>query len=398
MCKVTVYNFVQGLFVYWEVVKMAKRNNVINFAVKRRQKRRKTELKRKYQNKTVNEKDIKRYRRAAIILAVAAFLLMVIEVVIALALGEMSSLFSSWAEALKSILVGMIAILDVILFWIGEKKGDVRNRYVTICIFIFVVFMLFVVSFLDLLGFAIDDRVETVAEADSPIPIKIEVSGEYQKEVYSAKEDIFIERLERYYGVEEGSIPQEETVDKMAILIERELSNSVNIQVNITIPQSYTDNCFIADILYGFYNDNNEMLKEDYSDYVITELGKNILDNLKKAKDYRELADRAHEDSTNQRLIGLYCIDLSDEYLRTGDIVSAEDELLDAANWAIKSIITAAAKGNQKQMKSALKVLESAEERLSDLQDKIGDSSIQKVKNCLEAYSIVVDNWEVKQQ
>lgn len=398
MCKVAVYNFVQGLFVYWEAVKMAKRNNVVNFASKRRQKGMATKPKKKYQNQTVGGINIKRYKYVARILLVLIVILVGSESIIALKFNVMASLLHYWAEAYKSAFVEIIAILNTILLFIGGIRKDAKKSYFSICIFSIVICVVSAISILELTGLVLEVREQQAAEHSDSSTVIVEVSGEYKKEFYSSREDIFIERLERYYGVEEGSISQEETIDKMVILIEKELRNKVNTHVDTEIPKSYEENCFIANTLYEFYDDNREMLEEDYNDYIITELRENILGNVEKAKYYRKLADRAYEDSTNQRLIGLYCIDLSDDYLRTGDIVSAEVELVSAANWAIKSIITAAVKGNRKQMESALEVLELAEGRLSNLEDEIGDSNIQKVKKCLDAYRIVVDNWEAKQQ
>ena len=82
---------------------MAKRNNIIYFAVKRRRKDLKKEFNRKNQDQTKDRENVKQYRCAAIILTVLAIVLVGIEVIIALSVRGCFQSFLSRSRSLRTV-------------------------------------------------------------------------------------------------------------------------------------------------------------------------------------------------------------------------------------------------------------------------------------------------------
>lgn len=240
------------------------------------------------------------------------------------------------------------------------------------------------------------DKEQTVTVS---IEEMLEVMSSIQDQVghklplYILEEDLFMEKLEAYCGIPDNDITQEERPGIMAKIILPYLKSNVVVVSEKDLPNSYETNVLMADIVYKIFselleeseNTENVSIKNKIYDYALS--------RLEEAIKYRKEADNSLGTAENRRLIGVYNIDAGVCCQRMGKLDSATVYYENAAEWAIKSIYSAAIENDVKAMNNAWDVLNNAACKLEEVEDSSDGDSVQKVKNIRDAYKIVIDQW-----
>lgn len=229
---------------------------------------------------------------------------------------------------------------------------------------------------------------------------------EYLKEQYSRDDDIFVVYLERYCGVEKGTIAEESEAEERADIIIKDIEICKKDREGNKKPQLFFENWRFADYEFQVYESQkevlNKMLNQDETlienKYFINETRGLRIEELETAKKYRKLADEQYEDAENQKLLAQYCIGLCDEYLREYDYNSSQESfdlalanLLEGAEWAVKSIYNAIVEDNKDKMLKGMKELENVITRLENMSNKIGEDTISMVKDGRDAYRVLIE-------
>lgn len=282
----------------------------------------------------------------------------------------------------------------------GAYKNKKVLRQVVILVFVATLFLPMPISALKW-GKIPNDRSTESLTLGEPIVISnpVEVTGaevRYTKP-YSRDEDIFVEVLELYYGVEKGAIAEEEEAAARADIIEKDIDANRKEWEGKTEPQLFWDNWYRADYWYRVYKKQIEILEEDMDtvleedDAYLSDIREYRIDALIEAKMFRKLADDQYEDAENQKLTAQYCIGISDEYMSYKSYSLALDNLQEGAEWAVKSIYSAIMEGNKDKMWKGVAELDNVIERLERMGDKISEDIILKVKDVRDAYRILIE-------
>lgn len=282
----------------------------------------------------------------------------------------------------------------------GAYKNKKVLRQVVILVFVATLFLPMPISALKW-GKIPDDKPAESPALGKPIVISapVEVTGaevRYTKP-YSRDEDIFVEELELYYGVEKGAIAEEEEAAARANIIEKVINESRKEREGKTKPQLFWDNWHMADYWFRIYKKQIEILEEDKGTILgedeayLNDIREYRIDTLKEAKKFRKLADDQYEDAENQRLTAQYCIGISDEYISQKSYSLALDNLQEGAEWAVKSIYNAIIESNKDKMWKGMTELDNVIERLERMREKISEDIILKVKDVRDAYWILIE-------
>ena len=216
----------------------------------------------------------------------------------------------------------------------------------------------------------------------------------YQLRQYILEEDIFMENLEQYCGIPDNSLSQNERIDKMAELILLYLQNHVDDTVDKKLPHSYETNVLLADVRYGGFSYYKEQCEKPEYVGIKKEIYDCELTELEEAINCRIKADKALPTAENRRLIGVYYIDEGILRQNISEAGSAAACYESAAEWAVKSICSAATGNDVEAMKDAWGVLNSAAIYLEDVEESSDGENVQKVKNIRDAYIMVINQWK----
>ncbi len=339
------------------------------------------------------EKEKKRIRICAVLCILAGCIGLVIIIYFACRFSVIGRLLDFWAQSIITILVVLIEIA-VGAISIYEKQNMSRGkRFCFMIVSSGAAAVWLLASALKLLSLILDATAKPATIEPQPVAYIVESQQTYQKAMYSMEDDIFVEKIYAYCGIEEDTLSEEECLAQRANIIRESMEKSVDPDARQSKPQSFVDNWDLADDEYRVYLYRKGMDTEGKSDNVLTKEKEKRLEDLESAKNYRILADYEYQDADNQRLITLYCIDSCDEYLQDNETDLAVQNLYEAAEWAVKSINSAAVFNDKGKMEEALKELKKAADRLEDLQGVIGDENIKKIIDCKDAYEKVISEW-----
>ena len=262
----------------------------------------------------------------------------------------------------------------------GAYKNKKILRQVVIFVFVATLFLPMPISALKW-GKIPVDKPEESSTLGEPLatPYPVEVSGaEVRYSMpYLRDEDIFVEELELYCGVEKGSIAEGEEAKKRADILEKDIYASRKRREGKTKPPLFSANWEVADHEFRVFESQQKILEEEIhkdetlseNKYFINEARKQRIDELETAKYYRIEADNQYEDAENQKLLAQYCISLCDEYLRDYEYNSSQesfdlalDNLQEGAEWAVKSMYNAAVVGDKDKIWKGMAELDKAVE------------------------------------
>lgn len=377
---------------------MADRNNIINYAPWRKNPKIRRKSNKKSMRPSGSDENMKVKRIKYFIVATPVLLLLwfVMLVVKAVASGNVSGFLHFYSNLLVILIAACVPVIGAI---VGAVQNAHKGKWTTALICALVVYVviagLLTACTTELVALTVDKKLDEEL-ADIPVAQTeqtehAEKETVYEKKRYSFKDDLFIEEVEIYYGIEKG-VTDEEALKMRADLILEDIEKEKITRVKREVPKSFWDNWEIADYLYDTYKFQLEEAGNTDRKSILSDLKTYRLDNLKAAKKHRELADEQHEDPDNQHLLALYCVDLCDEYLRDEDINSASAELVEGAEWTVKSIYNAAVTGSKQKAEEGYLVLEKVTERLEKLSGEISGEIIEKIRNCMDAYEIVLQN------
>lgn len=241
------------------------------------------------------------------------------------------------------------------------------------------------------------------ADKEQPVTVSIEEMQEalsgiqdqvvYQLQPYSLEEDLFMENLEQYCGIPDNSIAQEERLGIMTEIILSYLKSNAAVVSVKDLPYSYETNVLMGNVLYNNFldlmeeseNSENISIKDKIYDYALS--------RLEEAINFRTEADDSLYTAENRRLIGVYNIDAGVCCQHMGALDSAAVYYKNAAEWAVKSIYSAAIENDVNAMNEAWNVLNNAADKFEEVEGSSDGDSVQKVKNIRDAYKMVVDQW-----
>ncbi len=216
----------------------------------------------------------------------------------------------------------------------------------------------------------------------------------YQLRQYILEEDLFLENLEQYCGITVNTISQDERSSIMADIILSYLKNNIKDTAEKQPSQSYDRNVMMGNVMHEDFCDLNKKSKKLENRSITKEICSHALNALDEAIKYRIKADNSLRTPENRRLIGVYNIDSGDCHQRIDEIDSAAKCYENAAEWAVKSIYSAAVENNVKTMKAAWNVLNNAANKLEEVEGSSDGDRVQKVNSIRDAYKIVIEQWE----
>lgn len=321
-------------------------------------------------------------------------------IIISISAGKESNFLSVFADTLKDLWIGIVSGATAVCGTTVAKKVRFAH-YAGIFLCANLLFALFLCS-LKWKAIDPDKTAENLALGGivpTAIPVSTEVSEPevvYPKERYSRDDDIFVEKLELYCGVEIGAIAEEYVAEKRADILAKDIETSKKIREGKTKSQLFWDNWHMADYMFRVYSkqrdiyddDKNTSLKdndkylEDICNYRLSDLGEAIR--------YRILADEQYEDAENQKLLAQYFIGLADEYISQESYSLASENLQEGAKWAAKSIYNAIIEGDKDKMQKGMTELDNVINRLEKMGDTINEDAISMVKDGRDAYRVLI--------
>lgn len=380
---------------------MAGRKKIINFAERRRNLKERCRPNKKSTGTSDSDQNLKDKRIKYFIIAVPVLFLLwfVVLVVIAVVSGNVSGFFHYFSNLLVILIAACVPVIGTIATVIWKvHKGKWTITIICVLVVFFFMGCLLIACNFELVALNDDKKLEDERADISEEQIEpteqdelVEKENVYVKKRYSFKDDPFIQEVEVYYGMEKG-VTDEEALKMRADLISEDIEKEKATRVKRDVPKSFWDNWEIADMLYDTYMFQLEEAEKVERKSILPALKSYRLENLQEAKRYRKLADEQHEDPDNQRLLALYCVDLCDEHRRDDDIYSAQAELIEGAEWAVKSIYNAAVEGKKEKVEEGYRVLESVTDRLKEMSGEISGEIIETIINCKDAYEIVLQN------
>lgn len=197
----------------------------------------------------------------------------------------------------------------------------------------------------------------------------------YDVKKYIFNEDPFLENKEQYVEVSLEGLSEDE-IDKYVIdVLLDSVKNKKEKQTKI--PSIYIEDIDKADKQYIIY------LKQ----VNIPVLYERRIDDLKFCMNMRIEADEEYKDPENERLIGVYYIDLADEYLRDKKVNKAVDCFEEASKWGMISIQTKLANDDY-NFDEALDVLSKSSKKMNQLEN-IGDKHKENLEYVYKIYNSI---------
>lgn len=380
---------------------MADGNKIINFALWRKNPKKKRRINEKSMRTSGSDQNMENKRIKYFIIAVPVLLLLwfVMLVVIAVVSGNVSGFFHYFSNLLVVLVAACVPTIGVIATVVWKiHKGKWTIAIICALVVCFFMGWLLIACTFELVALNEDKKSEEERADISEEQIEpteqaehVEKENAYVKNRYSFKDDPFIQEVEVYYGIEKG-VTDEEALKMRADLISEDIEKEKATRVKRDVPKNFWDNWEIADKLYDTYKFQLEEAEKVERKSILPALKSYRLENLQEAKRYRKLADEQHEDPDNQRLLALYCVDLCDEHRRDDDTYSAQAELVEGAEWAVKSIYNAAVEGKKEKAEEGYRVLEKVTDRLKEMSGEISGEIIEIIINCKDTYEIVLQN------
>lgn len=386
---------------------MAKQNKDQSFAGKRKQNRdtnRKTTKEVKKEQKEKREKKYCVEFFKNIIIWVIPIALAMITICYGLNLG-------SWAKEVgkSSVCLDFIAekmfdavmmIIELLLF-LGTVCCILKRKNMGACV---IVSLMIGVILYGLLATRAKVAAAVYANRETLVVASVEKCAEtlssiqgktvYQLPLYVLEKDVFMENLGSYCGIPENSISQENRPGIMAEILSQYLkSNFIEISEK-ELPSSYETNVLRGNVMYNSFTDFIEESEKSENASIKNDIYNYALQSLDEGIKYRIEADNSLHTAENRRLIGVYNIDAGVCNQCIGEINLAAKCYEDAAEWAVKSIYSAAIINDMKAMKDAWKVLNNATISLEEVEQSSDGDRVQMVKSIREAYKIVIDQWK----
>ncbi len=216
----------------------------------------------------------------------------------------------------------------------------------------------------------------------------------YQLQQYILEEDPLMENLEQYCGIPDCVISQEERPGIMAEIILPYLKNIITDTSEKELPYNYETNVLMGNVMYNSFSNLKDESEKAENESIKNRVCGHALETLDDAINCRIEADGSLHTAENRRLIGLYNIDAGACHQGIGESNSAVVHYENAAEWAIKSIYSAASENDVNAMKDAWEVLNNAADSLGEVEGSSDGDNVQNVQNIRDAYEIVIDQWE----
>lgn len=286
-------------------------------------------------------------------------------------------------------------ILSISTIWLGFMKKNKWACATTSVIMGVVLYGLIAVNLKVAASINADKEQPVTASMEKMVEVLsgLQDQAVYQLQSYILEKDLFMENLEQYCGIPDNNIAQEERPGIMAEIILPHLKSRVVAVSEKDLPRSYETNVLMGDIVYNIFPDLMEESKNSENISIKNKIYDYALSRLDEAINFRIEADNSLHTAENRRLIGLYNIDAGVCCQHMGELDSAAVYYKNAAEWAIKSIDSAATENDVKAMNEAWDVLDNAADKLEEVEGSSDGDSVQKVKNIRDAYKIVVDQW-----
>lgn len=311
-------------------------------------------------------------------------------------MGKSSIFIGFIADNVIAVITVFIALLSIICAIICKAKR--KNIWACVTVTCFMVIILC------MLCAANAKVVASVRAGDELIAASIEKSANflgyiqnqavYQLRQYIPEEDLFMEYLEQYCSIPDNDISQEERPGIMADIILLCLKNNITITSEKKLPYNYETNVLMGNVMYNSFSDLKGESEKAENDSIKNRICDYALNTLDEAINCRIEADNSLHTAENRRLIGVYNIDAGDCHQSVGEIDSAAVCYEDAAEWAVKSIYSAAIENDVQAMEDAWNVLNNAADKLEEVEGSSDGDNVQKIKDIRDAYKIVIDQWE----
>lgn len=244
---------------------------------------------------------------------------------------------------------------------------------------------------------SVDSDKETILsniEKSMSVLSNVNIQAKYQLRQYVLEEDMYIENVEQYCGIPDNSVSQDERIDIKAEIILTYLRNHISDTSVREFPGSYETNVLLADARYGGFSYYKKQNEQPGNGSIRNELYDCELTELDAAIECRIKADNALPTAENRRLLGMYYIDEGIIRQNNSETGGAAVCYENAADWAIKSICSAAVVNDAGAMKDAWDILNNACAHLEGVEGSSDGENVQKVKDIRDAYAIVIDQWK----
>lgn len=341
-------------------------------------------------------KDKKSIRQLRVILIIELILVLILSVALLRWTGNVEKrgvLFDFVAEQMFDIASIIVELTVSVVMGVQVMSGKKKFAYVTGCLAIAFIFYGLIASYFKVYG-AIQKDIEQI-EAEEIISYPTEDAIViYQLSGYVLEEDIFVEDLELYYVVAENSISQTDRARKIADLVKGEVQNVPLESIVEHIPKTYENNNLTAAFLYQAYRFRKEEAEKQESATVQAYVQLEHLCIFAKAEVYRVEADKVYESSENRRWIALYNIDKGDEYKNGNSIEDAADCYELAAEWTINAMFLVVVTNKKDIIDKAWEALDEVVSRMESIVYSIGEERLSKIKNCNDAYKLIIDECE----
>lgn len=297
----------------------------------------------------------------------------------------------------ENMINAVLLIVEVLLF-LGGIVCIIFRKNIWACIQITIVVIIIIYIFfsaqINVAASIAEDRNNKISKEISTVTLDYVQEGPmYQLQQYILEEDIFMEKLGAYCGIPDNTIKQEERPEKMANILKQYLKGSVVDLSDKTIPLSYDKNVLMANLLYEDFEKWKKRSKKSENGGIKSEIYEYTRISLQDAIGHRIEAEKDYQTAENRRLLGRYYIDLGVCEQNISEIDMAADHYEDAAEWAVKSIVSAAFTDNIQAMKDGWEVLNDACDYLANLEQSDDGFRVEKIRTSRDAYKIVIEHW-----
>lgn len=344
--------------------------------------------------------------KISLLLAIIAIVFIVLFYMYAKKSQISSEFFGYWSEFLKNFLIAIIGG-GVFSFVSPFKFGKYAKWFFAILLICsFIISSLSGILHIKELNAKREEVVQeneiehSKKKEDNPINKNnndSEPTQKYYAIPYIFEDDPFFEKKEEYFGVEKGSLSEDEIIQNMAKCI----YESIDLQYldDSKIPEAYKQHTQAANLQYGTYlfqrKRDWDLDGDESNTYYTDYIKRQRIDDLKSVINELITADGEHTNSENRRQIAICYKDLGDEYAHVDNQTEAADCFEECAKWAMKSMHISSRNRNYDDYNITLKQLYNAYEAMISL-SAIGESRKDRIKLCYDAYNYVLNTYMSK--
>lgn len=312
-------------------------------------------------------------------------------------IGKSSVCLASFADAMESIamiITNVFLLIGAVIFAFFRKKEAVCAA----------VSVIMVVLLYGLVAVNLKVASSVSADQEESFVVNLEKSMEVLSYIqnltvnhlqqYIPEEDLFMENMEQYCGIADNDISQDERSGMMAAIILSALKRNVVGKTEKELPYNYETNVLLGNELYRCFLFWIEKSEKKENSSIINKIYGCALYELEEAIKCKIEADDSLQTAENRRLIGVCYIDAGDFYQKMDEIDTTIESYENAAEWAVKSIHSAAIENDVKAMNDAWDVLNDAADRIEVVEGSSDADNVQAIKDIRDAYRIVIDHWE----